>query len=165
MDRHVLAQANIARMKAPLDDPLLADFVAVLDPVNAAAERSPGFLWRLKTEDGNATAIPVLADHMLLVNMSVWESIEALRAWVYGEAHAAVMRRRGEWFEKMQNAYTAMWWIPRETVPTVTDAEERIAYLRRFGPTPFAFTFAKSFTKGGIAGVLEPSTYGARLGD
>ena len=102
---HVLAQVNIGRLVAPLDSPQLADFVAWLEPVNAVADGAPGFVWRLQTEDGDATALRVFeqdaegADGGILINMSVWESVEALGAYVYGPAHIAVLRRRRQWFE------------------------------------------------------------------
>ena len=148
---YVLAQVNIGRLLAPLDSPRLADFVANLDSVNAAADGAPGFVWRLQTEDGNATAIRVFeqdaegADGGILVNMSVWESVEALAAYVYGPAHIAVLRRRREWFERMRDAFTALWWIPRGHIPTTQEAEDRIKHLRAHGPTPHAFTLREHF--------------------
>ena len=148
---YVLAQVNIGRLVAPLDSPRLADFVAGLDPVNAVADGAPGFIWRLQTEDGNATAIRVFDEDAvgaaggILVNMSVWESVEALAAFVYGPAHIAVLRRRREWFERMKDAYTALWWVPRGHIPTTREAEERIKHLRAHGPTPHAFTLREHF--------------------
>ena len=148
---YVLAQVNIGRLLAPLDSPRLADFVANLDSVNAVADGAPGFVWRLQTEDGNATAIRVFeqdaegADGGILVNMSVWESVEALAAYVYGQAHIAVLRRRREWFERMRDAFTALWWIPRGRIPTTQEAEDRIKHLRAHGPTPHAFTLREHF--------------------
>lgn len=147
---YLLAQVNIARLSAPLDSPVLADFVAALDPVNAAAEDAPGFIWRLQTEDGNATAIrsfewDAAGSAGVIVNMSVWESVDALAAFVYSDSHRPVLRRRREWFEHMAEAYTAMWWIRRGTVPTTTDAEERVRHLRAHGPSPYAFTFRVHF--------------------
>src|SRR6201992_1035802 len=115
---YVVAQVNIGRLAAPLDSPRLADFVAGLDPVNAVADGAPGFVWRLQTEDGNATALRAFeadaegADGGILVNMSVWESVETLAAYVYGDAHRAVLRRRREWFEPLREAFTALWWVP-----------------------------------------------------
>ena len=135
-----LAQVNIALPREPLDAPLLAGFVAALAPVNAVADASPGFVWRLQTEDGDATAIRAFGDDRLIVNMSVWESVEALRAFVYGEAHVAVLRRRREWFERLGEPETALWWVPAGTTPTVADAEERLGQLRAHGPTERAFT-------------------------
>ena len=144
-----LAQVNIARPLEPLDAPLLAEFMAQLDPVNALADAAPGFVWRLVGEGNNATSVTGFeADASvagLIVNMSVWESLEALRDYVFSPAHLAVMRRRREWFEKMAVAYAAAWWIPVGTIPTVADAEQRVAHLRQHGPTPVAFTFAKPF--------------------
>ena len=148
---YVLAQVNVGRLVAPLDSPLIADFVAALDPVNAMADASPGFVWRLQTEDGNATAIRAFerdaegAGGGILINMSVWESVETLGAWVYGAAHLPVLRRRREWFERMKDAYAALWWIPRGHIPTVGEAEDRVTHLRRHGPTPRAFTLREHF--------------------
>jgi hypothetical protein len=135
-----LAQVNIALPRETLDAPLLAGFVAALAPVNAVADASPGFVWRLQTEDGDATAIRAFGDDRLIVNMSVWESVEALRSFVYGAEHAAVLRRRREWFERLGVPETALWWVPAGTIPTVAEAEERLAHLRAHGPTPDAFT-------------------------
>src|SRR5690348_1256667 len=121
---YVVAQVNIGRLVAPLASPQLADFVAGLDPVNAVADAAPGFVWRLQTEDGDATAIRAFsgdaegADGGILINMSVWESVEALASFVYGDAHRAVLRRRREWFERMAEMYAAVWWIPRGHIPT-----------------------------------------------
>jgi heme-degrading monooxygenase HmoA len=147
---HVLAQVNMGRLRAPLESPELAGFVAALDPVNALADAAPGFVWRLQTEDGNATAIRAFewdaADSAgAIVNMSVWESAEALAAFVYSDAHRQVLRRRREWFQPMTEAYTALWWIPRGTVPTTADAEDRVRHLRAHGPTPYAFTLRVHF--------------------
>jgi heme-degrading monooxygenase HmoA len=150
--RHHLAQVNVAHLRAPLDAPELAEFVANLDPVNALADAAPGFVWRLQTEDGNATAVRVLGDDMLIVNMSVWESLEALSAFVYGGAHRDVMRRRREWFERLAEAHVALWWIPAGGRPTVAEAERRLVRLRAHGPTVDAFTFRQSFPAPGVAG-------------
>jgi hypothetical protein len=156
---YVLAQVNVGRLVAPLDSPQLADFVAGLDPVNAVADGAPGFVWRLQTEDGNATALRAFeqdaggaaegADGGILINMSVWESVEALAEFVYGDEHLAVLRRRREWFERMKDAYAALWWIPRGHVPTVHEAEERVKHLRAHGPTPRAFTLRVHFPRPG----------------
>jgi heme-degrading monooxygenase HmoA len=154
---YLLAQVNVARLREPLDRPLLADFVAALDPVNAAADASPGFVWRLQTEDGNATAVHAFewdqADSAgVLVNMSVWESVEALAAYVYSDTHRQVLRRRREWFERMATAYVALWWIPPDHIPTTGEAEERVLHLREFGPTPRAFTLKQHFPPPDAAG-------------
>ena len=140
-----LAQLNVARLKAPLDDPLLADFMAALEPVNAVADDAPGFVWRLQTEDGNATCLRVLGDDMMLVNMSVWESLEALTEFVRGAPHMAVMRRRRAWFERMAEAYLVLWWTPPGLPPTMSEGERRLLHLRRVGPSSEAFTFGDPF--------------------
>jgi hypothetical protein len=140
-----LAQVNIALPQAPLDTEQLKDFVDLLDPINALAESSAGFVWRLATEDGDATAIRGFGDDRLIINVSVWESIEALGKFVYSSDHAAVMRRRREWFEQIREAYTALWWVPVGTLPTVADAEARVGSLGEHGPTSYAFTFKQPF--------------------
>lgn len=144
MDRNI-AQVNVSLPLEPLESARLADFVAALDPINALADSAPGFVWRLQTEDGNATAIRVLDDDRLIVNMSVWESIEALGEFVFRSAHTDVMRRRREWFARLGEPMTALWWIPAGTRPTVADAEERLRHLQAHGPTPYAFTFRSPF--------------------
>jgi hypothetical protein len=144
MSAHHIAQVNIALPRAPLDDPLLADFVALLDPINELADRSAGFVWRLQTDDGNATGIRAFDDERIIVNMSVWESIEALWAFVYDSAHLDVMRRRREWFERIR-MHMCLWWVPAGHTPTVSEAEERLTLLREYGPTARAFTFKQPF--------------------
>jgi heme-degrading monooxygenase HmoA len=153
---YVLAQVNIARLRAPLDSPALAGFVASLEPVNAAADDAPGFVWRLKTEDGNATAIRAFewdqaGSAGVIVNMSVWESPQALAAFVYSDVHRRVLRRRREWFERMAQAYSALWWIPRGHFPATQEAEERVLYLRTYGPTRYSFTLRTHFPPPGAA--------------
>lgn len=140
-----LAQVNVALLREPLDSPLLADFVAALDPINALADASPGFVWRLQTEDGNATAIRPYDDERWIVNLSTWESLEALADFVYRSAHTAVMRERRKWFHHLQQAYTALWWVPAGQRPTVGEAEERLRRLQAHGPSPDAFTFREPF--------------------
>lgn len=154
---HELAQVNIARLKAPLDSPLLKDFVDALDPVNAVADRSPGFVWRLQSDSGNATDIPVLGDEWLIINMSVWRDTDALTAFMYQGQHRELLSRRREWFERLSEAVTALWWVPVGHRPTVAEAEERILHLRAHGPTPYAFTLRTSFPAGpaGPAGPAE----------
>ena len=135
-----LAQLNVARMRAPIDSETMAGFVARLDDVNAAADEAPGFVWRLQTDDGDATGIRAFPDDMLLVNLSVWESPEALRSYVYGEPHRAVMRKRAQWFERMEVAYLVLWWVPAGHVPSVEEAKARLETLRAHGAGPDAFT-------------------------
>lgn len=159
-----LVQLNIALPREPLDTPLLAEFVARLDPVNAQADAAPGFVWRLQTDEGDATGIRAFDDDRLIVNMSVWESLEALRAFVYTQPdHLAVMRRRREWFARMAEHHMALWWVPAGELPSVADAEERLGYLRAHGPTSFAFTFRVHFPAPVGDGKLEPSRDDRRL--
>jgi len=140
-----LAQLNIARLVAPIDSPVLADFVAHLDEINQLGDRSPGFVWRLQASDGNATSIRPFDDDYILVNMSVWESIEQFREFVYKSAHSAVMRRRREWFEPMKSAYLVLWWVPAGHIPTVAEAKERLELLRMQGDTAAAFSIKHPF--------------------
>lgn len=158
---HHVAQVNIALPKAPTDTPLLEDFMAALDPINALADTSPGFVWRLQTDDGNATAIRPFPDERLMINMSVWRSIDELASFVYRSGHVAVMRRRREWFEHMR-MYMALWWVPAGHVPTTAEARERLDYLAAHGPTPFAFTFKKRFPP--PDGDAEPTVVDDELG-
>jgi hypothetical protein len=140
-----LAQLNVARFKLPLEDPAMAGFVEQLDPVNALADVAPGFVWRLQTEEGNATSIRAFDDDLLLVNMSVWESVEVLADFVYRSGHVEVMRRRREWAERMPEAYMVLWWIPAGGIPSVEEAKGRLDHLREHGPTPQAFTFKNRY--------------------
>ena len=135
-----LAQVNVARLKAPIDSPLLNDFVAKLGEINALADGSPGFVWRLQSEQGNATAIQAYDDPMIIVNMSVWESPERLRDFVYRSNHVEVMRQRRKWFEKM-DVYLVLWWVPAGHVPTLAEAKARLAHLEKHGESAHAFTF------------------------
>jgi heme-degrading monooxygenase HmoA len=143
--RFHLAQVNIARMKAPLESPLLAGFVARLDEINALADGSPGFVWRLQTGEGNATYLRPYEDDRILFNMSVWESVEALKAYVYGSAHRELLRQRHEWFEKFDSVYAALWWVPEGHRPSIDEAKKRLAHLAANGPSSFAFTFKETF--------------------
>jgi Domain of unknown function (DUF3291) len=143
---HHLAQINIARLIAPIDDPLIAGFVAQLDPINALADRSPGFVWRLKSDDGNnATDVPYSDDPFVLVNMSVWEDVEALKNFVYASDHIAPFRQRAQWFEKMNQPHYCLWWIPAGHVPSVTEGRARLDHYQRHGSTPYSFWFQKPF--------------------
>jgi hypothetical protein len=153
-----LAQVNIARARAPMDSPVMAGFVALLEEINALAERSPGFVWRLQTEAGDATALRPYEDERVLINLSVWSGIDELKTYVYRSAHAAVMRRRGEWFERFDGFYLALWWVPAGHLPTVEEAKGRLRRLERAGPGPDAFTFAQVFPPPGRAlPALDPT--------
>ena len=141
----ICAQVNIGRIRAPITAPLLAGFVAELEPVNALADSSPGFVWRLKTEDGDATAIRPYDDEMILINLSVWESVEVLKTFVYRTRHADVMRQRERWFERLDTFYVALWWVPAGVPPTVAEAKLRLDHLREYGESSFAFSLKKAF--------------------
>jgi len=144
MSHYQLAQLNIAAMKESLESPLMADFAANLERINALAEESPGFVWRLKDEEGDATSIRPFGGN-ILVNMSVWENVEALHDFAFKSAHVDILRRRREWFERIAEAYAVLWWIPRDHRPPVSEAAERMAHLKAYGPTAQAFTFKDVF--------------------
>jgi Domain of unknown function (DUF3291) len=139
-----LAQLNVARMKDSIDSPLLADFVANLDRINAIAENTPGYVWRLQTDDGNATALRPFGDDML-VNLSVWRDVNALKQFVFGAQHSEIMRRRGEWFHRMEAAYVVLWWVAAGHRPDVGEAKHRLHHLQTNGPSPTAFTLRDFF--------------------
>jgi hypothetical protein len=139
-----LAQVNISRMLAPIDSPLMEGFVSNLDRINALAEASEGFIWRLRDETNNATSIRIFDDDFLIVNMSVWKNMEALYQFVYRSNHLEMIRQRREWFEKMPEMHLALWFVPAGHLPTVAEATERLTYLRNNGETPFAFTLKKN---------------------
>ena len=146
MTRYHLAQVNIGRLRAPLEDPIMEGFRSQLDPINALADRSPGFVWRLQTEDGNATAIrPFDDDDRMAINMSVWESLEALQQYVYRSAHVGPLRDRKQWFEPLEGPILALWWITAGHIPTVAEAKARLELLKERGPSAEAFTFRSPF--------------------
>jgi len=145
MNSWQLAQINIARLVAPLDDPRIAEFVAGLDPVNAVADRSPGFVWRLQSESGNATDLAWNDDAFIIVNMSVWEALEALRDFVYRGGHMEVFRKRREWFRKMELPHYCLWWVPCGHRPTIAEGRERLEHYQRHGATPYSFWFSQPF--------------------
>ncbi|MBL8166022.1 MAG: DUF3291 domain-containing protein [Anaerolineae bacterium] len=141
-----IAQINIARMVAPLDSPVMADFVANLDQINALAEAAPGFVWRLKGEGNDATSLRPYEDDRIIVNMSVWQSIDALFQYTYYTAHTDFFRRRAEWFEKLATPAVTLWWVAAGHEPTPAEGRERLEYLAAHGPTPHAFTFKQHFS-------------------
>lgn len=145
MARFHLAQVNIGRIRAPLEDPIMDGFRTQLDPINALADRSPGFVWRLQTEDGNAMAIRPYADERMAINMSVWESLDALQQFVYRSGHVQPLRDRKQWFEPIEGPILVLWWIPVGHIPTVAEAQERLQLLTDRGPSPEAFTFRAPF--------------------
>jgi hypothetical protein len=145
-----LAQVNIARARGAPDDPVMAEFMRRLPEINGLADRSPGFVWRLQTEDGDATAVRPYADERILINLSVWTDLVALRSYVFRSDHAAVMKRRREWFERFDRVYLALWWVRAGHHPSVNEAVERLAYLESHGPSPHAFGFAQPYDCEGV---------------
>ncbi len=143
--RYHLAQANIARLIAPIDDPRIEGFRVQLDPINALAESTPGFVWRLKSDSGNATDIRVFDDPTILLNMSVWESMESLQQYVYKSAHVGVLRDRKQWTQKMEGPILVLWWVAAGHIPAPQEAVAKIELLRQKGPSPEAFTFRNPF--------------------
>ena len=152
-----LAELNVARAVAPLDGPELAEFAAALEPVNALADAAPGFVWRLEDDSDTpgATAIRPFEDPWMLVNFSVWKSLDALWAFVYAGAHLEVMRRRREWFTRLSESHLVLWWVPEGAIPTVDEAVARLEHLRTHGPTPHAFTFKQPYEAGPPPTLLE----------
>ncbi len=145
MPSYHIAQVNIGRIRAELDDPIMAGFVNRLEEINALADASPGFVWRLQTNEGNATYFRPFGDERTLLNMSVWRDVASLRHYVYQTAHRELLRQRHAWFEKFEGSYTALWWVPVGHIPGIDEAKRRIAHLDVHGPTQFAFTFKSVF--------------------
>jgi hypothetical protein len=146
MSAYHLAQINIATLKAPLDSPELKDFVDNLDRVNALAENSDGFVWRLTGEGNDATSLRPFGEDVI-VNMSVWRDVDSLRDFTYGNAHhVEILKRKREWFTRMKDAYLVLWWVPAGHRPTVEEAAQRLELLRQKGPTPEAFHFGEAFS-------------------
>jgi len=149
-----LAQVNLGRLVAPLDDPRLANFMAALDPVNAVADDAPGFVWRLQTDEGDATGVAAFGwdagdSAGVIINMSVWTDLDSLKAFVASDLHREVLLRRNSWFQPMREAKVACWWVAAGYRPSTPEAEERVRHLREHGPTPFAFTLRHSFPSPG----------------
>ncbi len=139
-----LAQLNIAHLKAPLDSPTLADFAANLERINRLADTADGFRWRLQTEDGDATSLRPFGEDVI-VNMSVWRDLEALRRFVYDSAHTSFLKRRREWFSQASQAYAVLWWVAPGHRPSLAEAADRLGQLRQHGPSATAFTFGRVF--------------------
>jgi hypothetical protein len=132
-------------MLGPIDSPVMADFVAQLPVINKIADESPGFVWRLQEETGDSTGIRAFDDAMMLVNASVWETVEALQEFVYRTGHIQPLRRRTEWFEKPSEAHMVLWWIPAGHIPSIAECLERLERIRAHGETEFAFSFKRPF--------------------
>lgn len=144
---------NIGRLIAPPDDPRLAEFFSELDRINAIADTTPGFVWRLKDETGNSMAMEPTPDPRVAINLTVWEDAELLFDFVYRSAHTPVMAQRKQWFERFDGAYQALWWIPAGTEPSTDEALAKLWMLDRYGPTPHAFTFKARFPAPGMGGL------------
>jgi hypothetical protein len=143
--KYHLAQINIGRLLYPDGDPRLADFMDNLGAINALAESSAGYVWRLEDDTGNAKSIRVFEDTGILVNVSVWESLEALQAFAYRSEHVKFVRRRAEWFTDYGAPMLALWWVPTGHIPTPAEARAKIEHLTGHGPTPEAFSFREKF--------------------
>ncbi|USD66768.1 DUF3291 domain-containing protein [Vibrio sp. SCSIO 43136] len=141
-----LAQLNIALAKYPLESDELKDFVDNLDEVNAIAERSDGFIWRLKDESGDATSIKVFEDPKMIINMSVWEGVDSLKNFMFRTHHRDFMRRKSEWFHRLAEDTYVLWWVEDGHIPTIDEALQRLEHLRQQGDSPQAFTFKTNFT-------------------
>lgn len=162
-DGYHLAQINIARSVAPLTDPAMKGFVDRLDAINALADAAPGFVWRLQSEAGDATAIRAFDDPLIIVNMSVWETLESLYDYVYRSDHREPLRNRRAWFRKLDGPHSAMWWVTAGEIPTVEEGRRRLARLAAEGPGPLAFTYGRIFDPHGRPIPLD-ATRGERCG-
>jgi len=140
-----LAECNVGRMRGPRDSAVMKEFMDALDAMNALADQSPGFVWRYREDNGNATSLQPYEDPMVIFNCSVWESVEALRTYTYRTGHARFFARRAEWFEKMEEAHLVLWWVSAGKFPTVEEARARLAHLREHGDSPHAFGFRNLF--------------------
>ena len=138
-----LAQINIGRARAEMNDPVMHGFMSNLAQINALAEHSPGFIWRLQSEAGNAKALRYFDDPLIIVNMSVWESVEVLKELTYDQV--SFFKQRGLWFEAFEKPYLALWWILKDHRPTIAETKAKLDLLEHHGPTPEAFTFSKVF--------------------
>ena len=145
MATYHIAQYNVARMRAPLDDPLMRGFVARLDELNHLGDRTPGFVWRFQTEDGHSTSVRPYEDEMIIINMSVWDSIDALHAFAYRSDHGPVYAARKRWFEPMEPPVLVLWWVPAGHEPDAAEGKARLELLRLRGPSPSAFTLKERF--------------------
>ncbi|CAM4350620.1 DUF3291 domain-containing protein [Pseudoalteromonas ostreae] len=141
-----LAQLNIAKAKYSLEAPEIKEFVDNLEPVNNLAESSSGFIWRLKDEDGDATNIQAFSDPNIIVNMSVWDSVDALKNLMFRTHHRDFLRRKKEWFHNIPEDSYVLWWVPVGHIPTIEEAVEKLEYLRSNGDTPSAFSFKSNFS-------------------
>lgn len=142
-----LAQLNIAKAKYALDAPEIKEFIDNLDPINQLAESSDGFIWRLKDESGDATNIQAFDDPNIIVNMSVWDSVDALKNFMFRTHHRDFLRRKKEWFHNIPEDSYVLWWVPVGHIPSIDEAIEKLEYLRKNGDTPQAFSFKSNFSE------------------
>jgi len=140
-----LAQINVARALAPMDSPVMQGFVDQLEAMNALADRSAGFVWRLQTEEGDATSLQVFEDPMMIVNMSVWSSFDSLKSYVYNSEHLALLKAKKAWFDKLSSPALALWWVAQGHQPDVEEGKAALARLTELGPTALAFSFSTPF--------------------
>lgn len=147
MNAYHLAQVNVALARGEMTSENMSGFVSRLDEINRLAESSKGFVWRLVGDGADATSIRAFDDPLLLVNVSVWEDLESLKAYAYQSAHVELIRDRDAWFHKLPEAHQALWWVPVGHTPTVEEAKARLEHIRAHGPTPTAFTFARAFPR------------------
>lgn len=145
MPEYHVAQLNVAKMTVDIDDPIMKYFVDNLDKVNSIADDSPGFVWRLETDEGDATNLRVFEDNLMLINMSVWKSIEELQTFVYDSFHVDILKRKKEWFSKFDGMHQVLWWVQAGTIPDIEEARARLAYLQEHGESEVAFSFRQSF--------------------
>ncbi len=143
--KYHIAQVNTAKMNADLDDPIMSGFVQRLDEINALADDSEGFVWRFQTETSDATYLRPFEDKRVLFNMSVWKTLDNLRSYVYKSKHLELLRSKADWFTKLEEAHLALWWIPQGHIPSVEEALEKLRFIKTKGPSPDAFTFAKTY--------------------
>jgi hypothetical protein len=148
-DSFHLAQLNIARPRGPLDGPVMAEFMANLERINGMGDASPGFVWRLQDDGGNATALEQPFGPEIIVNLTLWEDVDSLRAFVFRSEHVTYLRRRAEWFTRFEGPATVLWWVPRGHRPSLREAKERLEFLVAHGPTSQAFTFSQAFSADG----------------
>lgn len=150
-DPFYIAEFNISCLKAPLDSPLMMEFVDFLNPVNRYAEESPGFLWRLMAQDGQASSYlpPAYEDQMIVTNLTVWQDIDSLRNFVYQTVHVYFLHNRKKWFEQEIETQVVLWWIGKNHIPTIEEGKEKLRGLEEMGPTPDAFTFQNAFDSRG----------------
>lgn len=144
-NQYHLAQVNIAKAIAPLDAPVMQGFVDQLDHINQLADNSEGFVWRLQTEEGDATALQPFDDPLIIMNLSVWTSFDALSKYVYSGDHLSILKQKRNWFEKPTEAILALWWLPVGQLPSPESARAMLEKLRRDGPSQEVFTFAKPY--------------------